>query len=389
MSPPTGRRAMNSTDESLFSVTSSLVEDAAVARIFLSSNDLQSLDATAILSRSLSVRSVISTTSSFAAIWQGVSSNPDSCRFQHIGNGLQGTVYELTGTDKVVKIAISNSLGSLRDEWRIHNKVFQAFAKYNHLSAGVVVIKPLAFIEKSTQEGETWWNEQGHRFSQGQQSPQDIFIMERVFPLPKVVRHALVEKFIPASHEHTAEAVKSNPRQKHALARVYLGRPSGPYLRPAAISGTEFSLRNFPLYHDAIRTLGLDGEGLAIAMARAYAIMHWAAGTSGADVEFVLGTKAVTSQQLANFQHRSVHLFLIDFGQCQGINRVSSMQNFLIIGRAVLNNDPYIPVPGTRLWQSFRDAYVNTSRTILREERLDGTLGMRVMARIEEHYESI
>lgn len=102
------------------------------------------------------------------------------------------------------------------------------------------------------------------------------------------------------------EHARDNTKNKHCLARVYLGQTTG------AIARDPISLRNFPLYLNSMNNFVMDVKTLAKEIGKAYAIMHWAACVNSDDVEFVLGTSAVQRQEsdaeILNFQHREVGL---------------------------------------------------------------------------------
>lgn len=56
-------------------------------------------------------------------------------------------------------------------------------------------------------------------------------------------------------------------------------------------------------------------------MGKSYAIMHWGACVNADDVEFVLGSSAIPSQEHhPAFQRRAVGFFLLDFGQCEAMD---------------------------------------------------------------------
>lgn len=88
------RRAQNSTDESAYSVGAEIREYAGLARRTLSTDELELLAPELIIQRSLSVKSVISTSSSFARRYQQALNEPNPQVFVDIGKGMQGAVFE-------------------------------------------------------------------------------------------------------------------------------------------------------------------------------------------------------------------------------------------------------------------------------------------------------
>lgn len=119
----------------------------------------------------------------------------------------------------------------------------------------------------------------------------DLVIMERILPLPKVVRKALISQFC-ALDKTEIEAILNNPQNKHCLVQVYLGKRNG------TIGNNNNSLlRNFPLYLEPMEQIGIETVPLAIAMGKVYATLHWGAAINGDDVEFVLGTSATEARE--------------------------------------------------------------------------------------------
>lgn len=216
----------------------------------------------------------------------------------------------------------------LSKEWDIHTRVSRAFDEYADLvQCRVRVPKLIDYtLGQFTPENLELWS----RFPEPHNQPGEVGWMERILPLPKVVRRALVELSI-ESHPHPSLVKSQNSEQlikrvldktdnKHCLGRVYLGRtkPRTPLPPP---TDDRFSLRNLPLYLDTLRRLDLNINDLATQMGRAFAIMHWGAGINGDDVEFVLGTSLVEDPQAqAGTQLRQVNMFLLDFCQCKDID---------------------------------------------------------------------
>jgi len=257
---------------------------------------------------------------------------------------------------------------------------------------GVHVPQPIEFVDTKTDLGKQWWEEQGRRFPDANEKMADALIMERVFPIPKIVRHAIVDNFAVKKSNippQVAESIKKDTAQKHSLIRVYLGRESGPLMKGGAHGGTQLSLRNFPLHLGAAKELSLDVEKMAEAMGAAIAILHWGAGLSGEDVEFVLGTKMTIKQDdHTDFQHREICLFLIDFGRCKAFPRGrNQIRNF---GHGMLDNDPYYPSPDNpELFKVFSESYVRTSRNVLLAEGLDINLGQMVIDGVLAYWKSL
>lgn len=113
--------------------------------------------------------------------------------------------------------------------------------------------------------------------------------MESIFPLPRAVRHGLIDKYC---RPDAREAMKNNESNKDYLVRPYLGR--GRF----GSGGQFFSLRNFKLHADQVKELGLVVDEYIQPMAHALAVLHWKARIDGKDVEFVLGSSPMEERRV-------------------------------------------------------------------------------------------
>ncbi|KAK0704831.1 zinc finger protein-domain-containing protein [Lasiosphaeris hirsuta] len=227
--------------------------------------------------------------------------------------------------------------------------------------------------------------------------PSQALVTERILPLPKVIRHALMDKFCP---EGLREAAKFSPLNNDCLACIYLGRRRN----PDAPLAPNFSLRNFNFCPDQMLELELPVEEYTRAMAGCLALIHWDAHMDGYDVEFVLGsddeisyTTHVTQSlgvdvepieqlpkhsdievlQRVNLQRRVTRPWVLDFNLC---NRFPKDDTFILeheeelVNQLVLaffENDPYYPLPlmemdvDKKLWTIFRREYEKKAEEIL------------------------
>ncbi|KAI1108442.1 hypothetical protein F5Y14DRAFT_459534 [Nemania sp. NC0429] len=359
------RRAQHSTDQSNDSVDSEVARDIQAAWQSLAATDLEQLVPSAVLQRSLTVRSVVSTTSSFATRSQRLK-NATTQNYQEIGRGLQGIVYERIGSISVTKKELPTNPGRrLSIEFAMHRTVWDAFGKYAQQCNDVRVPKPHEFIP-----GDSLSLELLSRMPEGDRRPGNIVTMERILPLPKVVRKAMIQEFYPnkntVSDERMVTRLLSEPANKYCLARVYLGKES------MTMSEGRFTLQNFPLTLDLMDKLGLDMERFAKMIGSAYAIMHWAAHNTGDDVEFVLGTSTSADR---DFQKREIHMYLLDFGQCDTVDMSEDQDDIFqaFKGAMVLQpNQLYLPHPrrSPSLYQAWKSAYRSTAREVIRCEGL-------------------
>ncbi|KAJ5173314.1 zinc finger protein-domain-containing protein [Penicillium capsulatum] len=198
--------------------------------------------------------------------------------------------------------------------------------------------------------------------------PAITLVTERIFPLPKVARQALITKYCPlALRAH----VSANPTNRDCLARIYLGHRRLSDAPPPP----NFTSR---------------------------AIIHRAANVDGYDIEFVLGGDAdsaysqdislllgLTPEQLAampprtdleammrtGFKRRIIRVCVLDFNLCSAWEeRVGWEDPEALIAhlvKAFFENGSYYPRPLMEhgiekgLWKAFCVAYVRKGKDIL------------------------
>ncbi|KAK1702571.1 hypothetical protein BDP67DRAFT_496799, partial [Colletotrichum lupini] len=252
------RHPQNQSDETAASSRAVSLEQAIIANLHLEERleaETQGETIEVCLKRMLSTKSTISTASSFAKRQQaavGVAAN-----FREIGTGSIGKVFEHPGTTFAYKLPLTNF-------WEENLELF------------------LRYI---------WFPcETNH-----------ILCMERIFPLPKPVRHCLIEKFCPPQGR---EQLMKSEANKDCLVRPYLGRIK------CGTGGQFFSLRNFKLHANQIKDLKMKPADLYLGMAHALAVMHWVAKIDGNDVEFVIGRPPV-AEQVVRTDYRLVDILVL------------------------------------------------------------------------------
>lgn len=386
-------------------------------RQFMNESDLADLGDAEILGRCLTVTSVISTTSSFARRFQQAAHQPDLQPFQTIGQGLQGIIFEqvLYYTEKVhltCKTKYTQQVGrvaaikkelpgndtlrsNLKNEFRMHQKVLQAFAQYEYQVNSKVCV-PQLFTIVDANDSEYW--KDGPDFPPPHQTPGTMIEMERIIPLPKIVRRALISHFHPGigkgslDNGELVEEVLNNTPNKHCLVRTYLGRKTGVY------TTHRFSLRNFPLHLQSIERLGLDTNMLSSCMGKAFAMMHWGAGINGDDVEFVLGTSALDpptsgSEEAIDFQQRAINFYLLDFGQCDEMDMAADKASvYQAFKGAMVTGDNQLFIPNCirtpELFNSFKSAYIYACNIIVQDRGWQDKFNAEeFMAEYEEYAE--
>ncbi|KAF1988139.1 hypothetical protein K402DRAFT_391910 [Aulographum hederae CBS 113979] len=208
----------------------------------------------------------------------------------------------------------------------------------------------------------------------------DVLCTERIPPISKELRHAIIDKWCP---EQLRESAKINETSQDCLIRVYLGKRRFPR---STLPPRMFSLRNFNLCVDMIEELDCNMDeyrAIAETMGQALAHLHWTVGTDARDVEFVLGgarpaaeipipfsqldqaTAAQTTWKKATKDgetHSAVRLWLLDFNQCRPISK--DVEGIKKAADAVFGNDPYYPRPLCEnmteqgLWNAFQAGYM-------------------------------
>jgi hypothetical protein len=387
----------NPTDESGVSFTSSMVQDAGIAFQYLKATELEANPSETVLRRSLTIRSVISTTSSFATRYQQALGNPALQTTREIGRGLQATIFEQVGHELVVKkehVDNARTAKNLKNEFASHHLVYDSFQRYGPpLDCKISIPRPIALA--TSDEGHTY-KSINERLPKEHQTSSDLVQMERVLPLPKVIRRALIEKFYPFEGGNavidpaTVQNVLNDLPNKHCLVRPYLGMRNKTYPRE------QFSLRNFILSLQSLTELNFDVQQLATTLGRAYAIMQWGAHVDGDDVEFVLGSSTTVGPHSAgatSVQHRKIGLHMIDFGQCEKVDMSSDAQVvYQAFKGAMVTGDNAYFIPNYRhtpgLFQEFCNAYAQAAKVIIQDQGLADKFDIsEFMAQYKEYVE--
>ena len=257
-----------------------------------------------------------------------------------------------------------------------------------------------------------WWKRNLRRFPDSKKStsktgpsssafilPAPALFTERIPPLPTAVRSALIQLYCPPAQQ---SAVSANPVNRDCIARVYLGRRRPRRSDGTIIESANFGLRNYNLHLDQMLELELPVDHYATMMAETLAEMHWAAGTDGYDVEFVLGGgrhRSICRQpQTRGRDEENIRtnvtladMWLLDFNLCNMFKlkefdteeKREGLVSYLV--HAFFENDPYYPRPrraaenggeggvggrleDVKLWKIFKETYLEQSKTLLEEK---------------------
>ena len=279
-----------------------------------------------LLKRNLSIRSVISTSSSNASRMNHAfpSSEKGLSPLRTIGLGSCGTVFEIAGTELAYK------KGSVeKDIWRdfcLTNKVHKAMSSawwlLNKHFPNFELPRTPSCHEFYKADDEEFWSVMLPLFPANHRNQQACFQVDRILPLPQSTREALIDQYFDQDLQQEARDDLDN---KDCLVRVYLGERES----IGQQSGVYDSLRNFPMRLNMLEDLELEISGLANSMALALATLHWQAQIDGTDVEFVLGSSATWEDlqpelyddltagpkniRRLNFKRRENNIYMLDF----------------------------------------------------------------------------
>lgn len=338
------------------------------------------------LKRLLSVKSVVSTSSSFAER-QRAAVGTDAA-FREIGTGSIGKVFEHPGTVWAYKLPVTDDVSKLWNDYIMNRRIENSFEQLGPLAGQVEVPRAVWYATDTTND---FWDANLDRFpftDEFKRQRRHVLCIERIFPLPKPTRDSLVDIYCP---EHGRESAKSHAANKDCLLRPLLGRKR----QSTSSKLNSFSLRNFKLHFDQIKEIGLDAQDLAFAMADALAVLHWHTKIDAMDVEFVLGSSPQEDQRVrriiplekitasdapkstfeyvtnsnANFAKRVTTLWLLDFDACSDITM--DQVGVDMACKAFIETDPYCPRPhnldplARQLWTDFGNRYIATAKKIV------------------------
>ncbi|MCJ1334230.1 hypothetical protein MMC10_010937 [Thelotrema lepadinum] len=252
---------------------------------------------------------------------------------------------------------------------------------------------------------DSWWIRNGNRFPKGSEDEKagGLFVFERIMPLPKHVREALI--YLCFEKEERAQALQ-NAENKDCLIRPYLG------LRRKELDSEQKkvrrgTLRNFPLYFDELAALQMNPSIIASDMALGLAAAHWKCRIDMTDVEFVIGSRRTTKvikdevvtpagnsykiggtpknlkpqapnndNKAPDFRNRAIQLWMLDFDKVNEciVSHEKQKTDIQTLVAGTRNNDPYYPkmVPDSlesmRVFEAFTSTYIAASKAILEND---------------------
>lgn len=189
-------------DIDLMNRLSTLLDAARNEEVTFELQILPSAEPHEVLSRVLSPSSVVSTASSSAFFYNA--QQVSSVGFRSVGFGQCGIVYERPGRAYVVKIARPSFEDALWADLQAHLSVYHAFA--NQQSVEVRTPKVCSYVSKTNNE---WWDAHLELFHGSHLSfplPAMALITERIHPLHKLARQALIDAYCPAPSQLAVRA---------------------------------------------------------------------------------------------------------------------------------------------------------------------------------------
>lgn len=333
------------------------------------------------------LRRALSPASSLAETMNRTHGKPaDEKEYRIIGIGSCGTIFEKPGTELAIKKG--DDTEAVWKDFILSNRVHTAIANTRDMLQDAF---PEQTLPRSPQcsdfllpDSKVYWDANLKHFPRSHRARGAAIQMDRILPLPKQIREALIELYFNDS-EAIQEQAKNDEENIDCLIRIYLGENE----TPKQAIGCYDSLRNFPMRLNMIEDLKLDKVTLATKIAIALAVIHWQAQVDGMDIEFVLGSAAATSPERRRasylgdilstdlppstevhrpiyFNERPIHCWVLDFDKASPIQLTAYDVDKKLVP-AFLGNDPYYPRPDVdeELWAEFCRVYLTASELIL------------------------
>jgi len=405
-------KAENNHNFSGASDMTTLSEGMARALNFMDSSRLSTPQATT-LRGSLSLRSTISTTSSFTnRLERATKSADERGEYGIIGRGSGGTVFEIPGTEHAIKKGSNTQ--TMWNDFLLTNKVHNSFAETRDLLQEkfpqYVIPRTASCIDFWLPDCISYWSTNLQRYPASHRDAGAAFLVDRILPLPQPQRDILIDKYFDED-EKVREEARHDENNQCCLVRIYLGENESEEQSDLAYD----SLQNFEMRLNMVRDCLGDAALLAAEIAIALAVIHWQAQIDAMDCEFVLGSSIATPPDhrkpftldsntnqlpkprnltLRTFNRREIHLWALDFDKASPIKLTPQEVDDKLVP-AFMSNDPYYPRPDVDegLWEHFSTVYLKASHVILSNRKLGNSTIMglprrflrKVEARIEEN----
>ncbi|KAI9171068.1 hypothetical protein HJFPF1_00547 [Paramyrothecium foliicola] len=334
-----------------------------------------------------------------------------------IGRGSFGTIFEIPGTEWCLK----KTQRDVTALWFEFSKGRTIGERVN-IQARNIILRSEEFPNTVmprvprylTSHGMGQAENPGQRFKEngqmvsienGDQKPVPMICLERIMPLPRVIRATLIKLYFEPQKQAKALV---DERNKACICRVYLGCTSVDEA-PSKLKEARTTLQNFPLYLDQLVELGMDPFTIARDMAMGLAAAHWAANFDMTGVEWVIGSRPVpktfelrpvsnadmkaaaerssrlvrnvsavyvpTAQERRTLRNCDIQLWMINFNETNPIE-VSVREKYMVnieqlVVQTRATEGHYYPRVLARnetewkLWLEFARTYIRASRTIV------------------------
>ncbi|EXJ93167.1 hypothetical protein A1O3_01724 [Capronia epimyces CBS 606.96] len=241
-----------------------------------------------ILRQTLSVGTLLSTTSSFAERMNAARvEDTDPYHLRDIGRGSCGSVFEIPGTAYAIKKGANTR--AIWNDFNLtnlaHNSYLTSLGLFEYTFRGRLVPRVSMTRYFNGPDSDEFWAANMKRFPEEDRTRAATFHLDHILAVPEVTRRALIRQFFQGDKQTQHDAL-ANPENQDCLVRVYFGK-NNPKTQPYDRTDT---LRNFPLYLDEAKMIGLEIDAYAEEMAIGLALLHWKAGIHAQDTEFVIGS---------------------------------------------------------------------------------------------------
>ncbi|CAH0003067.1 unnamed protein product [Clonostachys byssicola] len=361
-----------------------------------------------VLKKALSVRAVPSTAAERKEALRDA--NLSTLKLVQIGRGSFGTVFGILGTEWCLKKTLTSPdrlweefIMGQRMRQRVNGTASDAIFKSEQFQKVIMPMVPRYTWSGGMDDAESagrLFKNIGHIFpveNEGQK-PGPVICLERIMPLPKLIRDNLIKLYFKPENRRKALADKAN---KHCLCRPYLGRRSSE-IAPDKREKELQTLQNFPLYLDQLEDLRMEPLIIAQDMAMGLAAVHWSARANMLGVEYVIGSRPLTPPEVrflvldadeeamrsGSYSHRvrdmaprapirrnrPFQLWMVDFDKVSrfklslGNNYRGEIEQLV---RDTRTSGPYYPraLPNSegdwKLWLAFATTYISASKIIL------------------------
>ncbi|KAI1206414.1 zinc finger protein-domain-containing protein [Annulohypoxylon truncatum] len=304
---------------------------------------------------------------------------PGTQTFKKIGEGGCSAVFTRNGRSLAIKVSKKSKFGQWND-YVMQTLIYEEIKRHD---VDVLVPKCYFFVPANDEK----FFDKNPALVEAARGvcdiPTDILVCERIPPLDEPTRAALINEYCAPRLRLKALA---DPKNDDCLVKIYLGSMEG------KTGETPFSLRNLELHLNQMVEIKLDVDRMASSVGQALAVMHWAANVDGWGVQFVLGSSneplppsyleveemepstytGPKSRVIEHFFRGRTMLWMLNFDQVQPITMdaagVSQAVDAAVFGDAFLPRRYSRGPIEKRVWENFRNQYIETSNFILQYE---------------------